>query len=134
MNQKQLDYMNHSRNAILKQYFYKMHLALNLEFHLSSILAQLQAKGIDTQKGDQNIQAQDRVLFNTNNQRIELSEQQAKCLKLLSQGLSAKEIALRCNLSYRTVEQHLANIMELTHTESSKQLLSLYYSLTRGTR
>ena len=28
MHQKQLDYMNHSRNAILKQYFYKMHLAL----------------------------------------------------------------------------------------------------------
>ncbi len=34
MRQKQLDYMNRSRNAILKQYFYKMHLALNLELRL----------------------------------------------------------------------------------------------------
>lgn len=34
MCQKQLDYMNHSRNTILKPYFYKMHLALNPELYL----------------------------------------------------------------------------------------------------
>ena len=39
-----------------------------------------------------------------------LSKQQTKCLTLLSQGMTAREIASVMNLSSRTVESYLALI------------------------
>jgi len=60
---------------------------------------------------------------------VHLSDQQAKCLKLLAQGNSSKEIARELNISYRTVEGHVANMMELLGCSSSKELIALYYDL-----
>lgn len=56
-----------------------------------------------------------------------LSEQQAICLKLLSQGKSSKEIARDMHISHRTVEGHIKNMMELLGCDSSKELISLYF-------
>ena len=58
---------------------------------------------------------------------IRLSDQQAICLKLLAQGKSSKEIAKELNISYRTVESHIANTMEILGCSSSKELIALYH-------
>lgn len=58
---------------------------------------------------------------------IHLTEQQARCLKFLSQGKSAKEIAREMNISYRTVEGNIAKTMELLGCASSKELVALYH-------
>lgn len=57
-----------------------------------------------------------------------LTEQQARCLKFLSQGKSAKETAREMNISYRTVEGNLAKTLELLGCTSSKELVALYHS------
>jgi shikimate kinase len=57
---------------------------------------------------------------------VKLSEQQAVVLKLLAHGKSAKEIAQDLDISYRTVEGHLANIKEILGCSSSMDLISLY--------
>ena len=44
---------------------------------------------------------------------MQLTQQQAICLKFLAQGKSAKKIALDMKISYRTVEGTLAKTMEL---------------------
>ena len=59
-------------------------------------------------------------------QPVQLTAQQAITLKLLAQGKSAKEIAQVLAISYRTVEGHIANTMEMLGCSSSKELISLY--------
>ncbi len=59
--------------------------------------------------------------------RVELTVQQAVCLKRIAQGKSAKEVGRALEISYRTVEGHIANIMELTGCQSSKELIALYH-------
>lgn len=61
-------------------------------------------------------------------QRVELTEQQACLLKQISHGLSAKEIGPGLNISYRTVEGHIARLKELPGCRSSMELVALYYS------
>lgn len=56
-----------------------------------------------------------------------ISDQQAICIKLLAQGKTSKEIAKEINISYRTVEGHIANAMELLGCSSSKELIALYH-------
>lgn len=57
---------------------------------------------------------------------VELTEQQATVLKLLAHGKSAKEIARDLDISYRTVEGHLATIKDILGCSSSKDLIALY--------
>ena len=59
---------------------------------------------------------------------VRISEQQAICLKHLSQGKSAKEIAREMDISYRTVEVYIAQLKEKLECDSSKDLISLYLS------
>lgn len=58
---------------------------------------------------------------------VHLTEQQARCFQLLSQGKSSKEIARMLHLSHRTVDWNLAKIMELLGCSSSKELIALYH-------
>lgn len=57
-----------------------------------------------------------------------ISEQQAICLKHLSKGQSAKEIAREMDISYRTVEVYIAQLKERLECDSSKDLIGLYLS------
>lgn len=71
----------------------------------------------------------DLVFFKNNTDiPVRVSEQQALCLKHLSKGMSAKEIARVLNISYRTVEVYLAQLKEKLECDSSKELISLYLS------
>lgn len=73
------------------------------------------------------VDRRDMVLFHKSTHApVFLPEHQAICLKLLGQGKSSKEIARDMNISYRTVEGYLANIMEACGCTSSKELISLY--------
>ncbi|WP_133130566.1 shikimate kinase [Legionella yabuuchiae] len=71
----------------------------------------------------------DLVFFKFKNDTfVRISEQQAICLKYLSKGLSAKEIAREMDISYRTVEVYIAQLKEKLECDSSKDLISLYLS------
>jgi len=73
------------------------------------------------------IDNRDIVLYHQKtHQPIELTAQQALCLKLLAQGKSAKEIGQELDISYRTVEGHISKTMEIVGCSSSKELISLY--------
>lgn len=70
----------------------------------------------------------DGVIFHKNlHTPVQLSDKQAKCLKLLAQGKTSKEIAPQMNMSYRTVEDYIAKMMVLLGCSSSKELIALYY-------
>ena len=58
---------------------------------------------------------------------VQLTLQQGKCLKLLAQGKTAKEIARDIHLSNRTVEGNIKKMCELLGCTSSKELIALYY-------
>ncbi len=55
--------------------------------------------------------------------------QQMKCLFLLTEGQSAKQIAAKLNLSIRTVENYLAHLRKHFNCRSSKELIAKYYLL-----
>jgi DNA-binding CsgD family transcriptional regulator len=65
------------------------------------------------------------------NQLVKLTQQQASCFQLLLQGYSAKEIAQRMNLSYRTIQHYTANIYERLGLENSRELISHYAYLMK---
>ena len=70
----------------------------------------------------------DCVIFHKNlHTPVQLSDKQAKCLKLLAQGKTSKEIAHQMNLSYRTVEDYIAKMILLLGCSSSKELIAFYY-------
>ena len=66
----------------------------------------------------------------TNKQVIRLTKQQAMITKLLSIGYSAKEIAKKLDISYRTVEGHLVKIKNLLGCNSSSELISVCLTST----
>ncbi|HFL2714581.1 TPA: shikimate kinase [Legionella pneumophila] len=73
------------------------------------------------------INREDRIVFHkTLHIPFDLSEQQARCLKLLAQGLSSKQIARELDISFRTVEGVIAKLTEKLGCSSSKELISLY--------
>lgn len=58
---------------------------------------------------------------------VQLSKQQAICLKLVAEGRTSKEIARLINISYRTVEGYIAELIEQLGCTSSKDLIALYH-------
>lgn len=57
-----------------------------------------------------------------------LSTQQMKCFRLLAIGLSAKQIARKLNISYRTVEHHIEKLKKQLGCQNIKELLAIYAS------
>lgn len=57
---------------------------------------------------------------------IYLSKQQGICLLLLFEGITAKQIASRMDLSYRTVEHYLERTRRILGCRSTKELISKY--------
>jgi DNA-binding CsgD family transcriptional regulator len=64
----------------------------------------------------------------TNDMLSTLSPQRMKCLKLLAEGHSAKQIADLLKLSTRTIENYLAYLRDLFDCRNSKELIAAYYS------
>ena len=60
----------------------------------------------------------------------QLTERQLEVLKLLAEGLSAKEIGFRLNVSSKTVDVHRARIMERLQITDVAGLTR--YALRRG--
>lgn len=70
-----------------------------------------------------------RMLKINNNAR--LSAQQKKCLHYLLQGYSAKETAIKLNISYRTVESYLSVIRTKLQFRNSKAMIAWYSQVLR---
>jgi shikimate kinase len=88
----------------------------------------LQNEKTDQSAGMLPLETKDFAFFHKHTHKlIHLTEQQARCFKLLAQGKSSKEIARDMHLSHRTVDWNFANIMELLGCSSSKELIVLYH-------
>ena len=61
---------------------------------------------------------------------IQLQPQHREILRLLAEGLTAKEIAVNLNLSAKTIEYHKYQIMLKLNVQSSAQLIS--YAVKHG--
>lgn len=82
-------------------------------------------KSLVNENGSENIF----ILFHKDNAKpIILAPQQMKCFKLLIAGLTAKEIAVQLNLSYRTVNHYLDRLRKVLGCRSSKEMISVYRS------
>ncbi len=68
-----------------------------------------------------------KIIHKDINKPIYLSKQQNKCFLLLFEGLTAKEIAHKMNLSFRTVQHYLERIRELLGCKDNKELIIKYY-------
>lgn len=98
-----------------------------LHSHVDAVLKDTGLPLSAPQSSKLKLESNDMILHHhQTHQPIQLTEQQAICLKLLAQGKSAKEIGQELDISYRTVEGHLARTMELSGCHSSKELISLY--------
>lgn len=99
------------------------------ESHLARIITiVLESKHTTPVSNQISLDKKDIIFFHkTLHTPVHLSDQQATCLKLLAQGKTSKEIARDMNLSFRTVEDHIAKTMELLGCSSSKELIALYY-------
>ncbi len=63
----------------------------------------------------------------TQHTSVQLTQQQATCLKLVAEGQTSKEIARSMNISFRTVEGYIADLIEKLGCTSSKDLIALYH-------
>jgi shikimate kinase len=100
-----------------------------LEKHVQTVIDLfLQNKDIEQHATKISLEAKDLAFFHKQtHQLVSLTEQQARCLKLLAQGKSSKEIARDLYLSHRTVDWNFAKIMEILGCSSSKELIVLYH-------
>lgn len=73
-----------------------------------------------------------KLLHKTSNLPVFLSQQQTKCLILLTDGKSAKQIGLELNLSPRTVETYLQKAMKMIGCSTSKEFISMYHDTVRS--
>lgn len=69
------------------------------------------------------------LFHNENNIPIKLTKRQSEILYYLSDGLSSKKISSLLNVTTKTVEAHLLEIMRITGCKTSKEIISLYYTL-----
>jgi shikimate kinase len=69
-----------------------------------------------------------RLLHPETKQEIHLPSQRARCLRLVAQGKSAKEIAREMNLSTHTINFYLRLLREALNCRSTKELISSYFS------
>ena len=125
-----LDKLHQDRDALYEQC---ANFSINsddsaLEKHVSSIVSIVLEENNNTALKQVRLDKKDSIIFHKNLYvPIELSDKQAKCLKLLAQGKTSKEIGHQMNVSYRTVEDYIAKMIELVGCSSSKELIALYY-------
>ncbi len=99
----------------------------NLESHVNSVL-HLVSSSMHLKHPSTALNASELAFYHKqSHELIHLTEQQAKCLKLLAQGKTSKEIAKLLSISFRTVEANLAKVMLALGCTSSKELIALYH-------
>lgn len=126
-----LDKLHHERDGLYEQVasFSISSDDSALEKHVSSIINVVsETKGAKLRTNQITLDKNDVTVFHKDlHVPIALTYQQAKCLKLLAQGKSAKEIARDMNISYRTAEGYITQMMQLLGCSSSKELIALYH-------
>lgn len=126
-----LDKLHHERDSLYDEV---ANFSINtdnseLEKHVSKISdIVLNSEKKNNTENSVKVDTQDLIIFHKSlHTPVHLSGKQAACLKLLAEGKTSKEIADTMHLSYRTVEDYIAKIIELLGCASSKELIALYY-------
>jgi DNA-binding CsgD family transcriptional regulator len=57
----------------------------------------------------------------------ELTKREKEVLKLISEGLTAKEIGKQLGISKRTIEAHTANMLEKTEAKNKAHLVAMWF-------
>ena len=65
-------------------------------------------------------------------ERVRLTERQMEVLRLVSAGLTYKEVGVKLNLSEATVRYHMSEIMHLLHLEHRSQVIAYAAKLGLG--
>lgn len=120
----------------LRDHTFKKHCHLEVDGNHSDIDKQV-SQVINAIKGeDLNrevapiLTAKDLTIFhNTTHEPVNISQQQAVCLKYLVRGLSAKETARKMDISHRTVEAHLAELKDKLGCDTIKEIIALYHNV-----
>jgi DNA-binding NarL/FixJ family response regulator len=68
-----------------------------------------------------------KIIHKDINKPVYLSKQQKKCFLLLFKGLTAKQIADKMHLSFRTIQHYCERIRDLLGCENNKELIIKYY-------
>lgn len=98
-----------------------------LQAHVDSVLKDANLSSSQSNKINIKLDKSDLIQLHAQTyENVYLTDQQAVCLKLLAIGKSAKEIARELDISFRTVEGHIAKLKDLLGCTSSKELISLY--------
>jgi shikimate kinase len=102
----------------------------DLEKHVEVITKFLiENHNVEINDTDISVSDKNSILFHkTSHTPVKLTPQQTLCVKLLVDGMQAKEIARKLNISFRTVEAHIAKSMEITGCSNSKELIALFLS------
>lgn len=100
----------------------------DLDLHAETIINKIPLDSFnESMSGMIKLTRKDMIIFHKlTHEPVKLTRQQAVCLKLLSQGKSAKEIARQIGISYRTVEGYIAAMMDELGCSSSRELIALY--------
>ncbi len=72
----------------------------------------------------------DQIINNAEIEMPKITHRELEVVKLLSGGLSSKQIAVYLNLSVKTVDNHRQNILRKTNTKSTGELVA--YCINRG--
>lgn len=83
--------------------------------------------GLNGNKGIDDENQKKLIVNRLTSESVSLPPQLYKCLGLLLEGLTAKNIAIRLNLSQRTVENYIFKIRKIIGSKSSKEILASYY-------
>jgi DNA-binding CsgD family transcriptional regulator len=67
------------------------------------------------------------LIHNESKRPVPIPKQQMKCLDLLMEGYTGKEVARKLGLSLRTVNHYLEALRDKLGCKTSKELIALYY-------
>lgn len=94
----------------------------------SQVSEVIKAIGCNEKPDSNRLISKEKMLFHAKtHEPVELTDQQALCLRYLVKGFTSKEIGQQLEISYRTVEVHLSTLKEKLGCSSSKELVALYH-------
>ena len=114
----------HFRHILLKLNYRNLKdLATHLRFSVDEIARSVQSNEVIGKLDDHFL-----IPHALDNQSIRLTKQHSRCFRLLLQGYTAKEIADRMNLSYRTIQHYSLSICQQLGLSTSREFIYHYAS------
>jgi DNA-binding CsgD family transcriptional regulator len=109
-----------ARNQIIGTYGCSIALGMH---PLASSLTLLRKMGL--LDADNNVSQLNQFSYDVKVNEVHLTKREIECLSYITKGYTAKQIAQVLGISYRTVEEYIANIKEKTGATSKAQLIEI---------